>query len=88
LTAGFVAAAAAAAAANICPLLMQATATGDAIAGLPGTRPLGMISVVFYDTPPPKITADVRKAYIQAIQKLVPGAPHTLLLLLPLLERC
>jgi hypothetical protein len=47
-----------------------------------------MISVVFYDTPPPRVTADVRKAYIQAIRELVPGAPYALLALLTLLQGC
>ncbi|EFN52451.1 hypothetical protein CHLNCDRAFT_138760 [Chlorella variabilis] len=51
-----------------------ADSTGDTIPSLPGSRPVAMITVKWYDLAPDQVTAQKRKAYVAAIQKLVPAA--------------
>ena len=53
---------------------LQADSTGDTIPSLPGSRPVAMITVKWYDLAPDQVTAQKRKAYVAAIHKLVPGA--------------
>ena len=54
---------------------MQADATGDSVAELPGSTPAGMISVSWYDLRPDQVTPKMKQAYAEAVQRLVPGAP-------------
>lgn len=48
----------------------QADATGDAVAGLPGSQPVGMITMTFFDKRP---DAAMLAQYVAAIKKLAPG---------------
>jgi hypothetical protein len=54
-----------------------ADSTGDAVPSLPGSRPAGMITVVWYDYLPAQVTPERRRAYVAALQQLLPGSVVT-----------
>jgi len=54
-------------------LLLQADGTGDAITDLPGTRPVGMFTLKFNNYRPAEVTPAMRKAYVDALQAMLPG---------------